>query len=294
MPTSDPATGAEQALAVFFRPNGVAIIGASSEPQKLGYGIVRNLQQVHYAGPIYPVNRHEEEILGYKVYPHIGRVPDPVELAVIVVPAPAVAAELVACGQRGIKGAIIISAGFREVGPAGAAMEREIRSIATEYGIRVLGPNCIGTIDTHTPLNTTFVMGMPRSGDIAFLSQSGAMAAAVIDWAAGAGVGFSQFVSLGNQMDVSSAEMLSQIGPGRLYPRRHRLYGRRGRRQGVYPGRQRPWPATSRSYSSKRGGGPARARRSAATRARWPATRPPTGGLSPGRGAGRDHDGGIV
>lgn len=204
MPTSD--------LAVFFRPHGVAVIGASSEPQKLGYGIVRNLQQVHYAGPIYPVNPREEEILGYKVYAHIGLVPDPVELAVIVVPAPAVAAALVACGQRGIKGAIIISAGFREVGPEGAASEREIQRIAAEYGIRILGPNCIGTIDTHTPLNTTFVMGMPRSGDIAFLSQSGAMAAAVIDWAAGAGVGFSQLVSLGNQVDVTSAEILSQIG----------------------------------------------------------------------------------
>jgi acetate---CoA ligase (ADP-forming) len=204
MPTSD--------LAVFFRPHGVAVIGASSEPQKLGYGIVRNLQQVHYAGPIYPVNPHEEEILGHKVYPHIGLVPDPVDLAVIVVPAPAVAAVLAACGQRGIKAAIIISAGFREVGPAGAAGEREIQRIAAEYGIRVLGPNCIGTIDTHTPLNTTFVMGMPRPGDIAFLSQSGAMAAAVIDWAAGAGVGFSQFASLGNQMDVTSAELLSQIG----------------------------------------------------------------------------------
>jgi acetyltransferase len=204
MPTSD--------LAVFFRPHGVAVIGASSEPQKLGYGIVSNLQQVHYAGPIYPVNPHEEEILGHKVYSDIGLVPDPVELAVIVVPAPAVASVLAACGQRGIKAAIIISAGFREVGPAGVAREREIQRIATEYGIRVLGPNCIGTFDTHTPLNTTFVMGMPRPGDIAFLSQSGAMAAAVIDWATGAGVGFSQFASLGNQMDVTSAEILSQIG----------------------------------------------------------------------------------
>src|SRR5690349_24844922 len=199
-------------LSVFFRPTGVAVIGASREQQKLGHGVVRNLQSVRYHGPIYPVNPHEDEILGYRAYPSIDKVPDPVDLAVIVVPAPRVAAQIEACGKRGIKGAIIISGGFRETGAEGMALEREIKQIADEYGIRVIGPNCIGTIDAHTPLNTTFVVGMPRPGDIAFLSQSGAMAAAVMDWAAGSGVGFSQFASLGNQMDVSSAELLSQIG----------------------------------------------------------------------------------
>ncbi len=204
MPTSD--------LSVFFHPNGVAVIGASREPQKLGHGVVRNLQHVRYEGPIYPVNPGEEEILGYKVYPSIADVPDPVELAVIAVPAPLVAAQLELCGQRGIEGAIIISGGFRETGPEGEAREHEVERIADEYGIRVLGPNCIGTIDAHTPLNTTFVVGMPRPGDIAFLSQSGAVAAAVMDWAAGSGVGFSRIVSLGNQVDVTGAEMLGQIG----------------------------------------------------------------------------------
>src|SRR6187455_1660518 len=158
MPISD--------LSVFFSPRGVAVIGASREPQKLGYGIVRNLQSVHYAGPIYPVNPNEDQILGYQVYPSIAAVPDPVDLAVIAVPAPAVAAEVAACGQRGIASAIIISGGFRETGPEGAAREREIQRIAAAYGIRVIGPNCIGTIDAHTPLNTTFVVGMPRPGDI--------------------------------------------------------------------------------------------------------------------------------
>lgn len=199
-------------LSVFFRPSGVAVIGASHEPQKLGYGVVRNLQSVRYEGPVYPVNPREEYILGYKVYPGIADVPDPVELAVIVVPARAVAEQVEACGKRGVKGAIIISGGFRETGPEGAARESEIQRIAAEYGVRLLGPNCIGTIDAHTPLNTTFVVGMPRPGDIAFLSQSGAMAAAVMDWAAGSGVGFSRIVSLGNMVDVTSGEMLSQIG----------------------------------------------------------------------------------
>ena len=199
-------------LSVFFRPNGVAVIGASHEPQKLGYGVVRNLQSVRYEGPVYPVNPREEYILGYKVYPSIAEVPDPVELAVIVVPAKMVAEQVEACGKRGVKGAIIVSGGFRETGPEGAAREEEIRLIAREYGIRVIGPNCIGTIDAHTPLNTTFVVGMPRPGDIAFLSQSGAMAAAVMDWAAGSGVGFSRIVSLGNMVDVTTGEMLAQIG----------------------------------------------------------------------------------
>lgn len=199
-------------LSVFFRPTGVAVIGASREQQKLGHGVVRNLQSVRYDGPIYPVNPREDEILGYRAYASIDKVPDPVDLAVIVVPAPMVAAQVEACGKRGIKGAILISGGFRETGAEGAAREREIKRIAGEYGVRIIGPNCIGTIDAHTPLNTTFVVGMPRPGDIAFLSQSGAMAAAVMDWAAGSGVGFSRVVSLGNQVDVTGAEMLSEIG----------------------------------------------------------------------------------
>lgn len=204
MPVSD--------LSVFFRPIGVAVIGASREQQKLGHGVVRNLQSVRYHGPVYPVNPHEDEILGYRVYPSIEKVPDPVDLAVIVVPAPMVAAQIEACGKRGIRGAIIISGGFRETGAEGAALELEIKRIADEYGMRIIGPNCIGTIDAYTPLNTTFVVGMPSQGDIAFLSQSGAMVAAVMDWAAGSGVGFSRIVSLGNQVDVTSAEMLGEIG----------------------------------------------------------------------------------
>lgn len=204
MPASD--------LKVFFRPIGVAIVGASREPHKLGYGIVRNLQSVRYEGPIYPVNPNEEEILGYKVYRSVGEIEGPLDLAVISVPAPAVPEQIEACGMRGIKGAIIVSGGFRETGPEGAQREKQIAEIASRYKMRIIGPNCIGTIDAHTPLNTTFVVGMPRPGDIAFVSQSGAMAAAVMDWAVGSGVGFSRIVSLGNQLDVTEAEMLEAIG----------------------------------------------------------------------------------
>jgi acetyltransferase len=201
-------------LSVFFRPNGVAVIGASSDQEKLGHSVVRNLRNIHYQGAVYPVNPREEEIVGYKAYPSVLDVPDPVDLAVIIVPAAVVAAQVEACGKRGIKAAIIVSGGFREMGSnddgTGAAREREVKRVADQYGVRLLGPNCMGTIDTHTPLNTTFMDNVPRPGNIAFVSQSGAMVAAVMDWAAGSGVGFSRMVSLGNQADVTSAEILSQ------------------------------------------------------------------------------------
>ncbi len=195
----------------FFRPHGIAVVGASRDPQKLGHGVVRNLIQHGYDGPIYPINPHANEILERKAYPHVMDVPDPLDLAVIAVPAHKVADELERCGQRGVPAAIIISGGFREIGPEGAAREQTIKRIARQYGIRLLGPNGIGSIDTHTPLNTTFVKGMPTRGNIAFLSQSGAVCAAVIDWARGSGVGFSRVVSLGNQVDVKESEMLSII-----------------------------------------------------------------------------------
>ncbi len=199
-------------LDVFFQPRGVAVIGASRDPQKLGHGVVRNLVKYGYDGPIYPINPHATEILERRAYPSILDAPDPLDLAILVVPAPKVPGELETCGQRGVKGAIIISGGFREVGAEGKAREDAVVAIAQRYGMRLLGPNGIGSIDTHTPLNTTFVKGMPAVGDIAFLSQSGAVCAAVIDWARGAGVGFSRLVSLGNQADVNEAEMLSTIG----------------------------------------------------------------------------------
>jgi acetyltransferase len=198
-------------LDTFFTPKGVAVIGASRNPHKLGYGVVRNLIEYHYQGAIYPINRSASEILGHTCYSDISEVPDPVDLAVLVVPAPIVPRTLQDCGERGIRHAIVVSGGFAESGPEGKALEEELLSVAKEYGIRVIGPNCIGTIDTHTPVNSTFVVGMPEQGEIGFSSQSGAMVAAVIDWARGAGVGFSRIVSLGNQIDVNETQMVEAI-----------------------------------------------------------------------------------
>lgn len=197
-------------LQPFFTPNGVAVIGASRDLSKLSYGVVRNLVDPErgYGGPIYPINPKADEILGLQCYPDIGSVPDPVELAVLIIPAAAVAGAVEACGRRGIKAAIVISGGFREVGPDGAAREREMVEVAKRYNMRVMGPNGIGVIDTHTPLNTTFVKGMPPKGNIAFLSQSGALCGGIIDWTVGHGIGFSRFLSVGNEADVNETDVI--------------------------------------------------------------------------------------
>ncbi|MGD8427723.1 MAG: acetate--CoA ligase family protein [Balneolaceae bacterium] len=195
----------------FFKPDGVAVIGASRNPHKLGFGVVRNLKDFHYQGPIYPVNKSASEILGKRCYASVKNVPDPVDLAIIIVPAQIVPETVRDCGKRGIKHAIVISGGFSETGPDGSALEKKLKKAAVEFNMHVIGPNCIGTIDTHTPVNTTFVTGMPEPGEIGFSSQSGAMVAAVIDWARGAGVGFSRIVSLGNQIDVNETQMIETL-----------------------------------------------------------------------------------
>jgi acetyltransferase len=203
-------TDRSSSLQPFFTPAGVAVIGASRDPAKLSYGVIRNLvdPDTGYRGPIYPINPRADEILGLRCYPHISQAPDPVELAVLIIPATAVSAAIEDCGKRGIKAAVVISGGFREVGPEGAAREREMVAVAARYGMRVMGPNGIGVIDTYTPLNTTFVKGMPPRGDIAFLSQSGALCGGVIDWTVGQGIGFSRFLSLGNEADVNETDVL--------------------------------------------------------------------------------------
>lgn len=202
-------------LESFFNPAGVAIIGASRNPHKLGYGVVRNLKNYRYSGGIYPVNRSASDILDIPCYPALSEVPEPVDLAIIVVPAGHVIDTLHECGERGIQNAIVVSGGFSETGEEGNRREQEMLETARKYDIRIIGPNCIGTIDTHNRVNTTFVTGMPEQGEIGFSSQSGAMVAAVIDWARGAGVGFSRIVSLGNQADVKETEMIESISHDR-------------------------------------------------------------------------------
>lgn len=202
----------DSSLLPFLKPQGVAIIGASRDPTKLGFGLARNLVQCGYPGAVHFVNPRGGELLGQTVYPSIAGIPDPVDLAVLLTPPAQVPDTLVECGRRGIHAAIIASGGFKETGPEGAALEERCLEIARAYGMRLIGPNCIGIIDTHLPLDTTFLQppGPPR-GEISFVSHSGAICAAVIDWVRGQGIGLSSLVSLGNQVDVNETDMLEPV-----------------------------------------------------------------------------------
>ena len=199
-------------LAPFFSPTGVAIIGASTNPRKLSYGILKNMTEYGFEGGIYPVNPKAEEVLGLKAYADVADVPDPVDLAVVVLPAPMTPEVLRACGARGIKAVVIISGGFREVGGQGKALEEECREIAESYGMRLVGPNCVGTLDLTTGLNTTFIQGIPALGSIGFVSQSGAVCGGVVDYIADKSIGFSHFASLGNELDVDETDMIAFFG----------------------------------------------------------------------------------
>jgi acetyl coenzyme A synthetase (ADP forming)-like protein len=197
-------------LLPFFIPRGVAIVGASSDPMKLGYGVARNLIQSQYRGAIHLVNPKGGTLMGRPVCTSLAETPDPVDLAVLIVPATAMPAALADCGARGVRAAIIMAGGFREIGPEGAALEEEILRIARANQIRILGPNCIGLLDTHYPLDTTFLPPpLPAPGDIGFLSHSGAFCAAVIDWSRQQGFSFSRLVSLGNQTDITETDLLA-------------------------------------------------------------------------------------
>lgn len=195
----------------FFKPNTVAVIGASREEGKVGFSIVDNLVKASFPGPIYPVNPKASEIRGLQCFPDLNAVPGGVELAVLVIPPKACIPTLEACAAKGIQYAIIISAGFKEVGGEGAEIEKALRKRVRELGIRVVGPNCLGVIDTKSRLNATFAAGMPPVGEIAFFSQSGALCTAILDWAIGNNVGFSKFISLGNKADTSEVDFIQAL-----------------------------------------------------------------------------------
>jgi acetate---CoA ligase (ADP-forming) len=197
-------------LEFFFTPASVAIIGASADSSKLGYAVLKNLIDGGYAhkGHIYPINLNSKEILGYKAYPSVLDVPNSIDLSVIVIPYPFVPDILRTCGEKHIPAAIVISAGFREAGREGLERELELITIAQDYGIRLIGPNCLGVIDTFTPINASFSAGTPPQGPMAFMSQSGALGTAVLDIALAGRLGLSKFVSLGNKADVDEIDLL--------------------------------------------------------------------------------------
>ena len=202
----------DSSLTPFFQPKGVVVIGASTSPEKLGYGVARNLIQSGYQGAIHFVSQKSGTLFDRPLYTNLNDVPDPMDLAILIVPTQSTPQTIEDCAKRGIKAAIIVSSGFREVGAEGAVLEQQCVDVAREHGVRLLGPNCIGTLDTHLPLDTTFLQPpMPAQGGIGFISHSGAFAAAIIDWAREQGFGFSQIVSLGNQADVNETDVLPEV-----------------------------------------------------------------------------------
>ena len=192
----------------FFQPNSVAVIGASTDPVKVGHAVFRNMISFGFKGVVYPINPNTDSLLGHKSYASVKDVPGDVDLAVVVVPAKLVAGVMRECGEKGVDSAIVISAGFKETGPEGARLEREVGAIAQEHGIRVIGPNCLGVVVPALGVNASFAAGMPQAGHVSLMSQSGALATAIMDWALEQGVGFSKFVSFGNGVDVETIALL--------------------------------------------------------------------------------------
>lgn len=181
--------------------NSIAVIGASPEPSKVGYAILRNL--LSFPGKVYPVNPKHQKILGRDVYPTLAAIPDPVDIAVIVLPAKHVPGVMRECGEKGVPLVVIISSGFRESGKEGALLEEELLSLSRQYGTRIIGPNCLGLMLPNQSINTTFDPVSPKPGRLAFISQSGAIITTVVDWSLPEEIGFSAIISVGNQADLS-------------------------------------------------------------------------------------------
>ncbi|MDY6838015.1 MAG: acetate--CoA ligase family protein [Thermodesulfobacteriota bacterium] len=192
----------------FFNPSSIAVVGASQNPGKIGYDILNNIVRYGFEGAVYPINPKAEEILGRQAFPDLVSVPSQIDLAIVALPSPAVTEVIEQCGKKKVDSVVIITAGFKEIGPEGGRLEEALAVRARELGLRVIGPNCLGIIDTASALNASFAAGMPLDGHIGFFSQSGAMCVAILDWALGENVGFSRFVSLGNKMDISETQIM--------------------------------------------------------------------------------------
>jgi len=196
-----------------FAPQRVAVIGASDSPTSVGYTVLRNLIGSGFRGVVYPVNPKRESVQGVQAYPDIPSLPHAPDLAVICTPAPTVPGIVRACGEAGTPGVLIISAGFREVGEEGRALETQIREEQKKFdGMRILGPNCLGIIVPRIHLNASFAAATPEAGHVGFVSQSGALCTSVLDWALDEGVGFSYFVSVGNMLDVTMGDLIDYLG----------------------------------------------------------------------------------
>ncbi|HEU0078436.1 MAG TPA: CoA-binding protein, partial [Longimicrobiaceae bacterium] len=198
-------------LDALLRPRSVAVVGASRTPNTIGYQILDNLVRHGFTGAVYPVNPSAASVHSIKAYPSVEAIPEPVDLAVVVVPKQHVQAVAEACGRKGVGAMVVISAGFREIGGAGVERERALVETVRKHGMRLVGPNCMGVMNTEpgVSMNATFAPTMPPAGPGAFMSQSGAMGVTILDYAAEYGIGISQFVSVGNKADVSGNDLVA-------------------------------------------------------------------------------------
>src|ERR1700722_2223011 len=196
----------------FFAPASVAVIGATDREKSVGRTVLANLCSGSFAGKVFPVNPARTELMGLKCWPRIGDVPEPVDLAVIITPAATVPALIAECVSAKVRAAIVISAGFREHGAEGAALEREIQTELARGAMRLIGPNCLGVMNPHVGLNATFAQDIVRPGNVAFLSQSGALLTAILDWSLAEQVGFSAIVSTGSMLDIGWGDLIEHFG----------------------------------------------------------------------------------
>ena len=201
-----------QPIDAMFGPSSVAVIGASEKPSSVGRTILWNLVSSPFGGSVFPVNPARSNVLGIRAYPALAALPEVPELAVIVTPAPTVPAIVSECGERGVRAALILSAGFRETGPDGAALEQRVLDVARPFGLRLLGPNSLGLMSPASGLNASMAQGMAQPGSVAFLSESGALCAAILDWSFREHVGFSAFVSVGSMVDVGWGDLIDHLG----------------------------------------------------------------------------------
>ena len=201
-----------QHLDVFFSPKTVAVIGATEGPNTVGRTVMWNLVTSPFGGTVYPVNPKRAAVLGVKAYKSLADIPEEIDLAVVVTPPPSIPGIIRECGEHGVEGAVVISAGFKEIGPEGAALEQQLLKEAQAANIRVIGPNCLGVMCPVSGLNATFATTIARPGSVGFISQSGALCTAVLDWSLKEMVGFSAFVSIGSMVDVGWGDLIYHLG----------------------------------------------------------------------------------
>ena len=199
-------------LDVFFKPRSVAVIGATDREGHVGRQVLWNLISSPFGGTVFPVNLKKTSVLGIKAYPDVASLPEPAELAVIVTPAETVPGVVQECARSGTRGVVVISAGFRESGARGAELERQILAAARPAKMRVIGPNCLGVMCPVSGLNATFAQTVARPGNVAFVSQSGAMCTAILDWSLREQIGFSAFISAGSMLDVGWGSLIDYLG----------------------------------------------------------------------------------